>query len=283
MMNALPQAIAKATSHILPSFLYNLLLRGYLNLKFRKYFLPNRHIYLTSLRRKKGVEIGGPSHFFSAILPIYSGIKSLDGVNYAKTTKWEGSISEGRTYKWFGRNLGVQYISECTNLSAIDDASYEFLISSNCLEHTANPLKALHEWLRVTKPGGFLLLVIPKKDNNFDNRRRVTEFSHLMDDFAKDMGEEDTTHLQEVLNLHDLDKDINAGDFATFSKTCLANATNREMHHHVFDVPLVKEIFEFFEIELIQIDTIPSDNIFLGKIPSRTISWFSKNPKSAIN
>lgn len=270
-MNALLQVVAKATSHIFPGFVYDFLRRGYLYLKFRKHFIPNRHIYLDALTKKQGVEIGGPSYIFIAILPIYSRIKSLDGINYAKTTKWEGSISEGRTYRWFGRKLGVQYISECTELSAIKTASYEFLISSNCLEHTANPLKALHEWLRVIKPGGFLLLVLPKKDYNFDNKRRVTEFSHLLDDFEQNMGEEDTTHLQEVLNLHDLDKDINAGGFDAFLKTCLANVVNREMHHHVFDVALVSEIFEFFNIKLIQIDTIPSDNIFLGKIPSETL------------
>jgi len=265
------KVMAKRTSQIFPGFMYDLLYRAYLFLKFRKYFIPNRHIYLTALRHRKGIEIGGPSFIFTAILPIYSVIKSLDGVNYAKTTKWEGSISEGRTYKWFGRNLGVQYISECTELSAIDTASYEFLISSNCLEHTANPLKALEEWIRVTKPGGLFLLVLPKRDNNFDNKRPVTKFSHLLNDFSNNMGEEDTTHLQEVLNLHDLDKDINAGGFDAFLKTSLANVTNREMHHHVFDVALVKEIFNYLNIQLIQIDTISSDNIFLGKTPGETL------------
>ena len=270
-MISLLQVTAKATSHIFPGFVYDLLRRGYLYLKFRKQFISNRHIYLTALRHKRGVEIGGPSYIFTAILPIYSRIKSLDGVNYAKSTKWEGSISEGRTYKWFGRNLGFQYISECTELGVIDAASYEFLISSNCLEHTANPLKALHEWIRVIKPGGLILLVLPKKDNNFDNKRPVTEFSHLLNDYTNNMGEDDTSHLQEVLNLHDLDKDINAGGFDAFSNTCLANVANREMHHHVFDVALVKEIFNYLNIKLIRIDTIPSDNIFLGKTPGEIL------------
>jgi hypothetical protein len=37
------------------------------------------------------------------------------------------------------------------------------------------------------------------------------------------------------------------------------------MHHHVFDVDLVKQIFQYLNIEFLHFDKIHTDNIFLGK------------------
>jgi ubiquinone/menaquinone biosynthesis C-methylase UbiE len=112
----------------------------------------------------------------------------------------------------------MQFIAECTDLGIIKDSTYDFVISSNCLEHTANPIKALEEWVRVIKPGGYILLILPKKDNNYDNKRQITKFSHLIDDYKCGMGEEDTTHMEEVLNLHDLTKDTDTADFEALKK-----------------------------------------------------------------
>ena len=75
------------------------------------------------------------------------------------------------------------------------------------------------------------------------------------------------THLQEVLSLHDLSVDKNAGGIDTFKTTCINNFHNREMHHHVFDLKLIHRIFKFLRIEILQSDTTFSDNIVLGKIP----------------
>ncbi len=257
--------LAKKIFLMLPNAAQEYVYRLYLKFILKNREIQNLSMYQDIFRGKCGIEIGGPSFAFRAILPIYSVMNKLDGVNYSSFTKWEGSISEGMNYKWFWGKTGRQFISECTNLGFINDSKYEFLISSNCLEHTANPLKALKEWVRVIQPGGYILLVLPKKDNNFDNKRPTTEFSHLIDDYNCDMGEDDTTHLQEVLNLHDLSKDQNAGGFEVFKKTCLSNIVNREMHHHVFDVSLIKKVFQHLNIELLHIESIPSDNIFLGK------------------
>ena len=251
----------------LPDFIQDGFYYVYFYLRYKKKFITNSNIYLSALNGKRGIEIGGPSFIFRSILPVYSVIQELDGVNYSNLTKWEGSISEGKTYRWYGAQVGKQYISECTDLGALDSASYEFLISSNCLEHTSNPLKALKEWLRVIRPRGLILLVLPKKDSNFDNKRPVTKFSHLISDEIQNMGEDDLTHLDEVLALHDLSKDINAGSYKVFQDTCRANLFNREMHHHVFDINLVLQIFSYLGVKMIQIDTTKFENIFLGEVP----------------
>jgi len=57
------------------------------------------------------------------------------------------------------------------------------------------------------------------------------------------MGKDDKTHLEEVLAFHDLIRDLNSGGNERFKETCLNNFENRELHHHVFNVDLVVDIF----------------------------------------
>lgn len=49
-------------------------------------------------------------------------------------------------------------------LATIADASLDFAHSSHCLEHMRDPREALHHWLRVLKPGGHLVVLVPDED-----------------------------------------------------------------------------------------------------------------------
>jgi SAM-dependent methyltransferase len=49
-------------------------------------------------------------------------------------------------------------------LAGVPDESLDFIHSSHCLEHLHDPHEALHHWLRVLKPGGHLVVVIPDED-----------------------------------------------------------------------------------------------------------------------
>lgn len=59
-------------------------------------------------------------------------------------------------------------------LVGIDDASYDFVYSSHCLEHLRSIERALGSWARVLRPGGYLYLVIPDftlyEKNSFPSR-----------------------------------------------------------------------------------------------------------------
>jgi len=43
-------------------------------------------------------------------------------------------------------------------------AAYDYVYSSHCLEHLADPPTALGEWWSMVKPGGTLMLVVPDED-----------------------------------------------------------------------------------------------------------------------
>src|SRR5262245_47143385 len=49
-------------------------------------------------------------------------------------------------------------------LATLADGSLDFVHSSYCLEHMRDPREALHNWLRVLKPGGHLIVLVPEED-----------------------------------------------------------------------------------------------------------------------
>ncbi|MBV8389151.1 MAG: methyltransferase domain-containing protein [Mucilaginibacter sp.] len=202
---------------------------------------------------KIGLEIGGPSEIFSdkGYIPVYPIANTIDGCNFSNNTVWENTITEGLNYKYGDSVLGYQYIKDATDLSGIDSEKYDFLLSSHSLEHIANPIKAIKEWIRVLKKDGVLLLILPDKNYTFDHRRPITKFEHLLDDYHQDITEHDLTHLEEILSLHDLTLDLPAGDASQFRSRSLENYNNRCLHQHVFDFKLLDQIFKYFNLKVI--------------------------------
>jgi SAM-dependent methyltransferase len=196
---------------------------------------------------KTGIEIGGPSSFFSikSYLPIYLYAKTVDGVNFSTNTLWEGNISEGKNFNYYANKIGYQYISEASDLSKIDNNKYDFIASCHCLEHTANPIKALSEWNRVTKNGGYFILILPDKNFTFDNKRPYTLFEHLKQDFENNIDETDSTHFDEVINLHDIEKDQGVKNREELIERTNNNFINRSVHHHVFSFDVIKEMLAY--------------------------------------
>ncbi|MBM3546062.1 MAG: class I SAM-dependent methyltransferase [Alphaproteobacteria bacterium] len=49
-------------------------------------------------------------------------------------------------------------------MASVADASLDFVHSSHCLEHLEDPYVALGHWLRICRPGGYLVVIIPDED-----------------------------------------------------------------------------------------------------------------------
>jgi len=198
---------------------------------------------LERTRNARCLEIGGPSRVFSAknLLPIYDAAPSIDNVNFTSNTAWEAGLREGGPFVFHpSKAPGIQFLREATALHGLSDYSYDFILSSHCLEHVANPLAALAEWRRVVRPGGHLLLLLPDPTRTFDHRRPVTTIHHLREDRDRNIGEDDLTHLEEILSLHDLGRDSHAGSLEDFTRRARRNPENRCLHHHVFDLELMQ-------------------------------------------
>jgi SAM-dependent methyltransferase len=49
-------------------------------------------------------------------------------------------------------------------MAGVADETFDFVHSSHCLEHLANPAEALENWLRICRPGGHLVVTVPDED-----------------------------------------------------------------------------------------------------------------------
>lgn len=233
--------------------------------KFFGKTIQNHELYIQRLVNKSGLEIGGPSTVFKRILPVYPCISSLDGVNFAHQTVWEGNISPETSFAYYANKKGKQYINDATALSQIADKSYDFLLSSNCIEHIANPIRALLEWKRVLKSEGVLVLVVPNKESNFDHKRNFTSIEHLIEDYENQTQESDLTHLDEILENHDLNRDPRAGSLISFQDRSLNNYSNRTLHHHVFNIETLSKILIYSGFEVLTSTTTREDFFVLAR------------------
>jgi len=221
---------------------------------------------------KIGLEIGGPSRVFrdDGVLPLYRYLAGLDNCVYAVETIWEGNRAEGLTYSYHSRKAkGFNFTREATDLLGIADRRYDFVLSSHSLEHTSNPVKALKEWIRVVKAGAPVIVVLPDYRHTFDHRRSPTPIEHMLEDYELGQDERDSTHLEEILELHDLSRDPLAGSKDYFRQRSLRNFENRCLHHHVFDEDNSRRLLEAAGLSVEVLELVKPFHIaILARCPS---------------
>jgi SAM-dependent methyltransferase len=61
-------------------------------------------------------------------------------------------------------------------LSNIKDNTFDFAVSSHCLEHLLDPQIALHNWIRVVRRKGHLVITVPDEDL-YEQRRWPSFFN----------------------------------------------------------------------------------------------------------
>lgn len=208
---------------------------------------------------KQGVEIGGPSGSGTI---IYENAISMDNVIFSKQTVWS---SHTDVYRYYKNKTGKLIINDAVNITDIQNDVYDFCFSSHSLEHIANPLKAIKEWLRIIKDDGHIIIIVPEKSVCFDHKRNYSKFSTLLAQYEKNVGEDDLSTLPEILMNHDLSMDPPAGDLGAFTKRSLDNFNNRCLHHYVYNDELLMEICDYFKCEFIYKQTFGLDRWFIMK------------------
>ena len=220
--------------------------------------------YLKAINNRNGLESGGPSDIFRYFIPVYPNCNSLEIANFSSESIWNREYHDFDLVpdsNYFKNKHAKQHIAEASDLSKFGDNEFEFIISSNCLEHVANPMKALCEWKRVGS--GNIILVLPKKDSNFDHKRPITPFEHILEDYEQDIDEYDLTALKDILELHDLSMDKKAGTLDQFKQRSLNNYENRCLHHHVFDDKLVEKMSSHIGLNVVTQTSTSQNWIFL--------------------
>jgi len=71
------------------------------------------------------------------------------------------------------------------------DSSTDFVLHSHVWEHLPNPLLALEEWVRITKSGGYIFVIVPKRDAAPSDRdRALTSLTSLVQRYKREHREE---------------------------------------------------------------------------------------------
>jgi len=123
------------------------------------------HKYLDGL---VGLEIGGSIHN-----PFGLNTKNVDYTDSSDTVFKREEMDKRGTF------LPVDIIAYGDNIPVPND-SYDFIVSSHVLEHFPDPIKALKEWYRIVKNGGYIFMIVPHKERMFDRNKPRTTVAELL-------------------------------------------------------------------------------------------------------
>jgi SAM-dependent methyltransferase len=131
------------------------------------------HVYIDG----EGVEVGAGNR--PVILPetarcFYGDVRDKEA--------FESYFGEGSSEK-----SPIPMYLDAQTLSGVEDHSLDFVISAHVIEHLHDALGAFRNAIRVLKPGGIFMLIVPDKRFTFDHLRPVTPLEHLIRD-ANDGG-----------------------------------------------------------------------------------------------
>ena len=138
--------------------------RKLLHTKFRESKLA--HQLLDGLR---GLEIGASIHN-----PF--GLKTLN-VDFSDDYTTVFKQEEFRLFKAFQ----PVHIVACGDNLPFKDNSVDFVISSHVIEHFYDPVKTIKEWLRVSRVGGYVFMIVPHKERTFDKDRPRTSIAEIIE------------------------------------------------------------------------------------------------------
>jgi SAM-dependent methyltransferase len=208
---------------------------------------------------KYGIEIGGPSNTIF-VDTIYKNALILDNVIFSNNTIWS---KQAEDYHYYKNKKGKVIINEAIEISLVDNEKYDFCFACHCLEHIANPIKAIKEWLRIIKENGYIIIIVPEKSYCFDHKRNYSSFSVLLKQYEKNVGEDDLSTLPDILVNHDLSMDLPAGNFEQFTLRSLNNVNNRCLHHYVYNPELLINICNYLKCKFIYTFTNQLDIWFI--------------------
>jgi SAM-dependent methyltransferase len=166
-----------------------------------------------------GVEIGAGHWPF----PTPEAVEHVTFVSRHRPEDERRLFPEVPTEHNFGR---VDVIADIDNdgLCEFADDSQDFVIASHVLEHLAAPIAGFEEMLRVTRPGGMVIIVLPDRRFTFDKHRDGTPLSHLL--------EEHTAGIRDVSDEHIRDFLVKTGEPNAPTEADLALHRERSVHVH---------------------------------------------------
>ncbi len=138
-------------------------------INYKKMKYPESKLAHKLLDGLQGIEIGGSAH-------NSFGLKTKN-VDYCGEMD---TIFKKEELKICGETMPVDIIARGDEIP-VPNESQDFVINSHVLEHFPDPIKALKEWYRIIKDGGYIFMIVPHKERTFDKEKKRTTLQELID------------------------------------------------------------------------------------------------------
>lgn len=180
-----------------------------------------------------GMEFGAGASPFP--VPLHCNVLFADSFSYEDLLK---VMYPGQTAHDLIR---PDYVTDIKTLVGIADSSLDFIIACHVIEHTNNPIGAIESCRRALKPGGSLVLVVPDMTKTFDNRRKPTSLTHLIEDFESPSPERDSYHYMEFYS-----KAFSPPENIDPVKYSLEKqASGGDIHYHAWTYDLFEQLIDW--------------------------------------
>jgi len=202
-----------------------------------------------------GLEIGSLHN----PLPLKKGAraKNVDLASRADNIKQHPELDADRIVE-------TDIIDDGFSLSNVENHSQDFIIANHVLEHAANTLQVLTNWVRVLKPNGILFISVPIGAKCFDRGRTLTTLQHFIDDHdlysrgkLDEINHANRVHLMEWLSISEpniLGK--RQPNYTPPTREEVEKRANEacldklEMHFHTFSKASFQELLKYFSTNL---------------------------------
>ena len=150
--------------------------------------------------------------------------------------------------------VDVQYIADLDKdgLVQFEDGKFDFIIANHVIEHVANPIRVLREIFRIIKKGGYAFISAPDKNFTFDKNRALTPFTHLLDEYQKNVSEITDEHYIDFLRaVHP--EVFNRSECEI--ESAISSVKNRRGYVHVWDSSTFKQFIEL-SLDILKINAV---------------------------
>lgn len=185
------------------------------------------HQYLDGLH---GLEIGGSAH----------NSFGLNTLNVDYTDDMDTAFKKAEE-ALCGEKMPVDIIADGVSIP-VPDESYDFIISSHTIEHIFDPIKALKEWYRIIKKGGYIFTIAPITAFVPNETRPTTTLQELID--------RHTGLIKQSLIV----KKIEDNSKNALGQEIVDGILYDQQHGHwtVLDMDLIKSITQYLKYDIIE-------------------------------
>jgi SAM-dependent methyltransferase len=184
-------------------------------------FLTTRAYVASYVLHGSGIEIGAANA--PVAVPGNVSVKYMDRYTREELKQRHPDLVRPET-------VATDIVGDGENLTALPDASQDFVIANHVVEHCEDPIGTIEGFCRVLRPDGVIFLAIPdKRESIIDQRRPLTTIDHLIQDHELGASYSRRGHYLEFVEFVERKTGLEL-----YTEAYALDASSRTLHFHVW-------------------------------------------------